>query len=288
MKYKGIFTYPPAYALVREGFGSRTTGMNSTEINSPAGSEGGQPSPDVLSVAVQAATNLCLVSEHLAERLGELEDQIEEAANIGAVRVLRFRLTEYLQQVRDRTLRQRERMAEALTQLREQLEIAHGLRSSQSGNAAAAPDKLTGLQARGCAERALAAALDAGVPGYAVLFVMDSLHVINSRYGYSTGDQMLHVVCDHLASRLSPGDRLFRWTGPAFIALMERVESVAEIEEEITRIGLDQLKVTVQIGNGSVSLPISTVPLLLPLTGVKSLPDLARRVDAFIGEQARH
>jgi diguanylate cyclase (GGDEF)-like protein len=178
-------------------------------------------------------------------------------------------------------------MAESLTQLREQLEIAHGLRSSQGKNAAA-PDTLTGLQARGCAERALAAALDASVPGYVVLFVMDSLHLINARYGHSTGDQMLHVVCDHLASCLSPGDRLFRWTGPAFVALMERVESTAEIEQEITRMGLAQLKVTVQIGNGSVSLPISTVPLLLPLTGVKSFPDLARRMDAFIGEQARH
>ena len=265
--------------------------MNATETNGPAGSEGaplenGQPSTDVLSTAVQAATNLCLASEHLAERLSELEDQIEEAANIGAVRVLRFRLTEYLQQVRDRTLHQREVMAEALTQLREQLEIAHGLRRSQ-GTDAAAPDTLTGLQARGCAERALAAVLDGGVAGYAVLFVMDSLHLINARYGYSTGDQMLHVVCDHLASCLSPGDRLFRWTGPAFVALMQRVESVAEIEAEIARMGLAQQKVTVQIGNGSVSLPISTVPLLLPLAGVKSLPDLARRMDAFIAEQSR-
>jgi GGDEF domain-containing protein len=266
--------------------------MNSVETNGPAGSEGlsptqGQPSTDVLSAAVQAATNLCLASEHLAERLGEIEDQIEEAANIGAVRVLRFRLTEYLQQVRDRTLHQRERMAQALTQLHEQLEIAHGLRSGQSKNAAA-PDTLTGLRARGCAEHALAAVLDAGVPAFAALFVMDHLHLINARYGYSTGDQMVHVVCNHLASALSPGDRLFRWTGPAFIALMERVESVAEVEAEITRMGLAQLKVTVQIGNGSVSLPISTVPLLMPLAAVKSFPELARRMDAFIGEQSRH
>jgi GGDEF domain-containing protein len=265
--------------------------MNLTETNNPAGSDGpsrekGQPSTDVLSSAVQAATNLWLASDHFARRLGEIEDQIEEAANIGALRVLRFRLSEYLQQLRDQTLHQRERMAEALTQLREQLEIARGLRSSQ--RTSVAPDTLTGLQARGCAERALAASLEAGVPAYAALFVVDRLHLINARYGYSTGDQMLRVVCDHLASGLSPGDRFFPWTGPAFVALLERVESLAELEQEINRIAAVPLKVTVQIGNGSVSLPVSILPLLVPLARVKELSDVTGRMDAFIGEQARH
>jgi GGDEF domain-containing protein len=266
--------------------------MNSKETIGSTGTDGlcgqKQPSTEVLDTAVQAAQNLCLASEHFTQRLSEIEDQIDEACNIDAVRVMRFRLTEYLQQLRDQTLRPRERMAEALAELREQLEIVQGVKSSQKTSAAAAPDTLTGLQARGCAERALATALDAGLPAYAALFVVDRLHVINARYGYSTGDQILRVVCDHLASGVSPGDRLFRWTGPAFVALMERVESLAEIEQEINRIGSAPLKVTVQIGNGSVSLPIPTLSLLVPLSEVKTFPDLTRRMDAFIGEQARH
>ncbi|MBZ5591740.1 MAG: GGDEF domain-containing protein [Acidobacteriia bacterium] len=246
------------------------------------------PSADLLSAAVQAATSLCLASEHFTQRLGEIEDQIEEACNIDAVRVMRFRLTEYLQQLRDQTLHPREKMAEGLAQLRDQLEIAQGVKSSKAAHVPAAADTLTGLQARGCAERALAAAIDAGVPAYAALFVVDRLHLINSRYGYSTGDQMLRAVCDQLAACLSPGDRFFRWTGPAFVVLMERVESGAEIQKEINHMGLAKLNVTVQIGNGSVLLPIPTLPLLVPLTGLAGLPDLTRRMDAFIGEQARH
>ncbi len=265
--------------------------MNSKEINGPAISDGLRrenelPSTDVLSRAVQAATNLCLASEHFTERLGEIDDQIEEACNIGAVRVLRFRLAEYLQQLRDQTRHQREKMAEALGELREQLEIAQGVRSSRGTSTA--PDTLTGLEARGCAERALAAALDAPHSTYAALFVVDRLHLINARYGYSTGDQMLRVVCDHLAAGRSPGDRLFRWTGPAFVALMERVESRPEVALEVKRIGSVPLKVTVQIGNGSVSLPISLLSLIVPLTEVQKLPDLVGRIDAFIGEQARY
>lgn len=266
--------------------------MNSIGKIDPNGSDGlcrekEQPSTEVLSTAFQAGTNLCQTSEIFLQRLSEIEDQIEEACNIGAVRVLRFRLGEILQQVREQTRHQMEKMAEALAQIREQLEIAQGVRRSQATKAVA-PDTLTGLQARGSAERALAAALEARLPVFAALFVVDSLHLINARYGYSTGDQMLHVVCDHLVSGLSPGDRLFRWTGPAFVALMERVESLIEVKQEISRIGSAALKVTVQIGNGSVSLPISTLSLLVPVSEVKTVPDITKRMDAFIGEQARH
>jgi len=250
--------------------------------------ESANPSADLLSAAVQSATNLCLASEHFTQRLSDIEDQIEEACNIDAVRVMRFRLTEYLQQLRDQTLHQRERMAQALAQLREQLEIAQGLKSSKAASVPAAVDSLTGLQARGCAERAFAAAIESRLHAYAALFVVDRLHVINARYGYSTGDQMLRTVCEHLASCLSPGDRLFRWTGPAFVALMERVEKVSEVQEEINHIGSSPLKVAVQIGNGSVLLPIPTLSLLAPVAEFDALPDLARRIDAFIGERARH
>jgi GGDEF domain-containing protein len=250
--------------------------------------ESAKPSADVLGAAVQAATKLCLASEHFTQRLSEIEDQIEDACNIDAVRVMRFRLTEYLQQLRDQTLHQREKMAESLAQLREQLEIAQGLKSAKAADVPAAVDTLTGLEARGGAERAFAAAIDSRLHAYAALFVVDRLHVINARFGYSTGDQMLRAVCDHLASCLSPGDRLFRWTGPALLALMERVERVSEVQEEINHIGSSPLKVAVQIGNGSVLLPIPTLSLLMPLTEFEALPALARRIDAFIGERARH
>ena len=265
--------------------------MNQTDgtgLNDGLSRESANPSVEMLNAAVQAATNLCLASEHFTERLGEIEDQIEDACNIEAVRVMRFRLTEYLQQLRDQTLHQREKMTSALEQLSEQLEIAQGVKSAKPANVPPAADGLTGLQARGGAERALSRALESRSPAYAALFVVDQLHLINARYGYSTGDEMLRQVCGHLKSRMSPGDRLFRWTGPAFVALMERVESTADIQQEINRMGLAQLKVTVQIGNGSVLFPISTLPLLVPLAGVKTLPELTRRLDAFIGEQSRH
>ena len=241
----------------------------------------------MLSAAVQTANSFCLNSDHCVKRLGELEEEIEDAAAIGGIRVLRFRLTECLQRLREEALHQRKQMTEVLEQLREQLEIAQGAKSAAASLSPSA-DALSGLEARAGAEHAFADAMARKAPAYAVLFVADHLHLINARYGYSTGDHMLRGLCEHLASRLSPGDRLFRWTGPVFVVLMERVESVAAIREEISRITSVKLEVTVQIGNGSISLPVPCTSLLLPLPEASGLADLTKRMDAFIAEQARH
>ncbi len=125
------------------------------------------------------------------------------------------------------------------------------------------------------------------IAAYAVLFVVDRLHLFNARYGYATGDQILCKVHRHLGSCLSQEDRLFRWTGPAFMALLERIEG-AKVQEEVSRITSVKLEAAVQIGNGSVLLPIASTSLLLPLAQTTGLEELTQPIDAFIGERARH
>jgi GGDEF domain-containing protein len=239
-----------------------------------------------LSAAVQTAAGFCSAATHAVQRLGQIEQQIEEASAIDGVRVLRFRLLESLQGLREETQHRHVQMSETLAELREQLEIAQGVRSAAS-MVAPALDPLTSLETREHAERAMAAAIERGVPAYAVLFVVDRLHLFNARYGYATGDQILCRVRRHLGSCLSPEDRLFRWTGPAFMALLERTEG-AGVKAEVSRITSVKLEAAVQIGNGSVMLPIACTSLLLPLAQTAGLAELTQRIDAFIGEQARH
>jgi GGDEF domain-containing protein len=239
----------------------------------------------MLAAAAQTANGLRLSSEHCTQRLGEIEEQLEEAASLEGMRVLRFRLGECLQRLREQALSQREKMTGLLAQLQEQIEI---LQAAERIHPPLALDALTGLEGRPSAERAVAAAIEQGGPLYAALSVVDGLHVINARYGYSTGDQMLRRVRDHLASCLAPTDRLFRWTGPAFLALLERPEDLLEIQKEIKTITSVKLELAVQIGHGSVLLGLPLMSLLLPLSGLSGLSAVSARVDGFIGQQARH
>jgi|SRR5882724_7723062 len=240
-----------------------------------------------LSAAVQTAVGFCSAASHCAQRLGEIEQQIEEASAIDGVRVLRFRLLESLQALREETQHRHVQMNETLAQLREQVEVAQGVRSAAL-SVSPALDPLTSLETRECAERAMAAAIERGGPAYAALFVVDRLHLFNARYGYATGDQILRRVHRHVESCLSPEDCLFRWTGPAFMALLERREDAGGVQDEMSRITSVKLEATVQIGNGSVLLPIACTSLLLPLAQTAGLAELTQRIDAFIGEQARH
>jgi hypothetical protein len=71
------------------------------------------------------------------------------------------------------------------------------------------------------------------------------------------------------------------------MAVIERSEG-AGVKAEVSRITSVKLEAAVQIGNGSVMLPITCTALLLPLAQTAGLAELTQRIDAFIGEQARH
>ena len=200
--------------------------------------------------------------------------------------MLRFRLLESLQGLRQETQHRHVEMSETLAQLREQLEIAQGIRTAACG-VSLSLDSLTGLESRESAERVMVGAMERGAPAFAALFVIDRLHLINARYGYATGDQILCRVRDHLRACFSGKDLLFRWTGPAFMALIERPGDAAAVDQEVNRAASANLEAAVQIGNGSVLLPIACASLLFPLAQTAGLAELTQRMDAFSGSQTR-
>lgn len=241
----------------------------------------------LLTSVAQTVSHICSASDDCATRLDRIEEQIEEAAGLEGVRVLRFQLEECLQMLREETRRQREDISRTIVRLQKGIELA------QAGDAEDATlppeiDKVSGLEMRASAERAMAAASERGGVAYAALFVVDRLHLINAQFGYATGDRILREFCEHLRRSLTPEDQLFRWTGPAFLAVIECSEAPAEVEAEIQHIAGGQLEAAVQIGNGCVRLPIVRSSLVLPLAGAGTMADLSSRLDAFTGQQARH
>ena len=234
----------------------------------------------------QTVSQICSASEECGTRLDQIEEEIEAAEGIEGIRVLRFRLEESLQSLRTETRRQREELAQIFARLQKQVEAAQAADRDEKGPEV---DKVSGFQTRETAERLMASAIQRGGGlCYATLFVVDRLHLINAQFGYSTGDRILREVGDHLRSSLLPADQLFRWTGPAFLAVIERGEEPVEVEADVQRLAAERLEATVQIGNGSVRLPIMRTPLLVPLAGGQSLAALKNRLDAFTGQQARH
>jgi GGDEF domain-containing protein len=241
----------------------------------------------LLAAVVRTVSNVCSASDECATRLDQIEEQMEETSGLEGVRVLRYRLEECLQTLRNETRREREELSQTLARLQKQVAAAQ---AGDGEDALSSPeiDKVSGLEMRESAERAMAMAVERGGVAYAALFVVDRLHLINAQFGYATGDRILREFCEHLRSSLLPEDQLFRWTGPAFLAVIRRSEAPTEVEADVQRIAGGQLEAAVQIGNGCVRLPIVRNSLLLPLPEGSTLADLSRRLDAFTGQQARH
>ena len=107
-------------------------------------------------------------------------------------------------------------------------------------------------------EHALARA-DRRHEGIAVLFVdLDDFRVVNDRFGYEIGNQLLVAVSKRLKDCLRPGDTIARHGGDEFTVLVEEVnhdDVVRTISERVTRklqepflIDGRQITVTVSVG----------------------------------------
>jgi len=241
----------------------------------------------MLDVVAQTAAGLRAASDKCLNRLLEIEQKIEATSTLDGLRVLGFRLQECLQGLREQALHDREQMSQVLAPLREQM--ARSLKDASSFRLPRSLDALTGLEAREGAERALVEAKERGSPVMVAVFVVNRVHMINADYGYATGDHILTLAHAHLASLLLEEDQLFRWTGPVFVALLKRsAEHLPGTVETVEGVARTPLQATVQIGNGSVRIPVAITPMILDLSQSGSLDDLSQQIDTFIAKQARH
>jgi diguanylate cyclase (GGDEF)-like protein len=233
----------------------------------------------MLAAAVRAAS---AAGENNLSRLTEIDRQAVTVSDLNELRVIKLRLADCLKDIRVESERQRKETQDALAHLTRGLEQAR--QRIAPLEAAATPDPLTGLAPRAEAESALAKAGLAREPAYAAIFVLDRLQTLNMRFGRETGDEVLAYFVETMRERLSPSDRLFRWAGPALVAMLPRTESIDRVRSEIAQMMENQMQHTVQMQLRPVSIPITTRWTVFPLLAAARL--LYQKLDAFAAAQA--
>jgi GGDEF domain-containing protein len=147
-------------------------------------------------------------------------------------------------------------------------------------------DPATGAPLQEDCMAAIRAAIDKGTRHYAVVMVVNRVQPINARYGRDAGDWMLLRFKEHVASQLPASDPLFRWTGPAMVAILERPEGFDYIRAQVRRMLDTRMEITYVFGDRSVLIPVSCAWSVLPLT---SPPDAAKReIETFVASQGCH
>jgi GGDEF domain-containing protein len=238
----------------------------------------------VVAMLTKTMTALAVGSEASVMRLQAVERQLHKASMIEDFQTARLRLSECLEGVRTEIVLQKEEAARTVSEMKSELarsqeRVASSAPGSQGPRA---QDAVTGLPQRPDAEAALLEAARQNRRAYAVIFSIERLELINSRFGYAAGDQVMVLFSQHLAQNLSRSDQLFRWSGPAVLALLERDGTLKQVREEVARITAQRLEKTVTVGTRSVLLPVCASWTIFPVAEVRPVQLLFHQLDQFV------
>jgi GGDEF domain-containing protein len=233
---------------------------------------------NMISMLTQTMVTIGAGSENSAEHLQSIERELGRADMIEDVQTLKLRLGECLKNLRQEVVRQK---AQAV---RIQEHVEHAQESvDDSIDPDLGIDPATGLRTRLAARAALQEALHTPGRKYVVTAVVNGLQSINKRFGYPVGDQLLKTVSDLFGEALADTDRLFRWDGPALVALVEREKTIDAVRAEIGRINSKRIAGVLEVGKDGLLLPVSASWQVLALTS--SAVDIAKAVETFIASQ---
>ena len=233
---------------------------------------------NIISMLTATMISISDSGDRTATRLQDIEKQLVSAAMIEDVRVLKHRLGECLESIREERKSQNEQASKMVQHLQNTIASAPKIDDAPRVDAA------TGLPDRAAAEAALSECAAANEPAYTLVFIADRVQLINARFGYAAGDEVLKTIQTHVRKGLRPEDRMFRWRGPSFLALLKRSDPVDCVRAEISRIVMTRLQKTFDIGNRSVLVPIGMQWALFPVSSSSKL--LVHKIDNFVASSS--
>jgi len=146
------------------------------------------------------------------------------------------------------------------------------------------PDQLTGLQSRASAELELRQEHARLADCHLALFVVKRLALINAKFGYARGNDVLVRVVAHLAQALGQSTGLFRWAPCAFLGLSPAECSYKDLRSKVQAIELSRLTPTLEWEGHSAMVPVMIDCRILSVRDFGSTSDLFLRLDTLAAD----
>jgi GGDEF domain-containing protein len=235
----------------------------------------------VVAMVTETALKIGGETGRAAQRLQEIGDHFEKAGSFEDLKTLKAHLGECLNSFRQEVERQKRESDSAIQSLQRQVTTRPAEIAIASGDP---PDPITGLPCQPAALQAMQAAAETGMRLYVVAMVVKGVQSVNVRFGLEVGDRILRTFKDNLERHLSRKDKLFRWEGPAIVALMDRPEPVGQVRTQIRRILDARLEQNFNVDGRSVLIPIHADFLIFPL--MPPMSQAVRQIQKFVGGQA--
>jgi diguanylate cyclase (GGDEF)-like protein len=229
---------------------------------------------NMLKMLTSTVGTISEASKSNASILSDIEKHVSVTSELNDVRVMKAKLADCLIDIRKEVERQRAETTKIIQELRVDLEQVRHDSPVDKGT-----DAITGLPLRPEAEAALAEASRASSRNYAAIVVIDRLQTLNARFGREAGDEIMIAFIRIFQKQLNSKDRMFRWGGPALLALLPRQASFELVRGEMSRIMEMKMEHTIQIASRTVLIPIAVRWCLLPMMTVSRL--MYQKIDEF-------
>ena len=224
----------------------------------------------IIHLMTESLLNVCARSESTAQHLRQLETELGKASQVKEIRALKDQIATALDSICREAKGQEE-------QLKELQPVVAQLRMNKP-----ASDAVTGLPGVTEAEEMFQALAHAGGPAYVVALTIRNLDVVNRRISFAAGNKLLVMFSQEIAQRLSGRDRLFRWRGPCFVAVLPRESGLRSVRQEAAKFGSISQERTIEDDHSSLFFKMSTAWRLFIMPPPADLPKLSKQIDSFL------
>jgi diguanylate cyclase (GGDEF)-like protein len=234
----------------------------------------------MVAMLTETVGRLASGNESLILNLQKISKSIEQTREVDDLRLIKTRLADCLECLQQETSRRRTETSLMLTRMKDELAKTRERIEGRSPRPSVR-DNLTGFPDRSEAEALIAHALQQGIQLYIAVFQVQRLPLINARFGYAAGDQILNHFATHIRQSLGPGDTIFRWGGPCFVAALERATGISEVRTELGAISNVRLEKTIQVGARVAMVPVASVWSVFSLAESQSVEAVCDKVEQF-------
>ncbi len=189
-----------------------------------------------------------------AQSLLRVDEELERGAGFRNLNALRQHLTTCLPEVRKEI--EHEMVASRALIERLQIEIES---IAEPGKEAVRKrvDSATGLPGQPECLAAIREVIAKGTRHYALVMVVNRVEPIAARFGKDAGDWMLGRFREYVENQFGETDLLFRWGGPALVAIVERAQTFDQVRTFVKRIFEAPINETIDVNGRSVFVPIT-------------------------------
>jgi GGDEF domain-containing protein len=226
---------------------------------------------EMIAMLARAVVDIGGVSGRAVARLRKMGDDIEHAADADDVSILKASLRECLAAIRTEAKQQEHESGQMAQELRQEVSRKQGL------------DPITELPGETAAQAQFLFAVGAGETKHVAVFVLGAARQINLRFGRAAGDDALCGLKQFLLRLLESSDRMFRWPGPAIVALIAGSEPIDQVRARFSRFLNKPIERTFDSDGRSELVPLSIAWSVFPLAIPLAVP--SRQIHDFIAGQ---